>query len=60
MNETTLAAVISVSILGALAVWVPFLHTCHGCVQRLRLLDRRPAKLQPYLGEQAEVGEQTA
>ncbi len=35
MSETLLSILISCAILAGLAVWVPTLHLCHGCIQRL-------------------------
>ena len=36
MSEMILAIAISLAILLALAIWVPFLHLCDGCVRKWR------------------------
>ena len=35
MSEIVLSILISCAILAGLAIWVPTLHLCHGCLQRL-------------------------
>ena len=37
MSEDILAPLVAIAILAALALWVPTLHLCNGCVERWKL-----------------------
>ncbi len=53
MSEEILAPLIAIAILAALALWVPTLHLCNGCVERWRL---RSPKAPSATGESVSSG----